>query len=256
MDVAESPNSSTDVLDGEVLWSTRFATFYRHGSDRVARVIKSTTLDRSIRDPTVGWKAVQQIPDHPGIMKVTTCQSDQRVIYMDLARSDLFTMLWESPRRQSARARMRLCKRIIQAVLHLHKHGLAHRDVKPENIVIRNGLRPQLIDFDAVTAQRCVDLEDFHGTLRYAPVAIFAQQTHDPFACDVYATCVVVFEVLNRDAAWERDCKFIGTDTFVGQAKKASLQYPDHVVHALWECATAPCDLNLESVVVHMSHYV
>lgn len=240
-----------------VLWKTPFATFYRHGPHKIARVITSTNLDKTIRDPTIGWKSISQLPSHPGVMQVTVCQSDDRVVFMDRAQSDLFSMLWEGTRRRhSARCSMRLCKRIIQGVLHLHKHGLAHRDVKPENIVIGAGRQPQLIDFDAVTTQRCVKLQDFHGTVRYAPATIFTQQTHDPFDCDVYATCIVIFEILNRDADWERHTKSISMHSMAAQAKKASLQYPDHVVQALYDCVTAPRDANLEDVAQHLSHYV
>jgi serine/threonine protein kinase len=38
-------------------------------------------------------------------------------------------------------------KQIIQALHHLHKEGIAHRDVKTENIIIDKGYNIKLADF-------------------------------------------------------------------------------------------------------------
>mmetsp|Transcript_12192 Transcript_12192/g.10495 ORF Transcript_12192/g.10495 Transcript_12192/m.10495 type:complete len:138 (-) Transcript_12192:483-896(-) len=40
--------------------------------------------------------------------------------------------------------------RIVEGVEHLHQNGLAHLDIKPENIVLTKEFEPKIIDFDTV----------------------------------------------------------------------------------------------------------
>lgn len=43
--------------------------------------------------------------------------------------------------------RLAIAKCILQALHECHKHGVAHNDVKPQNIMIKHGNKCVLIDF-------------------------------------------------------------------------------------------------------------
>lgn len=43
--------------------------------------------------------------------------------------------------------RLSIAKCILQALHECHKHGVAHNDVKPQNIMIKHGNKCVLIDF-------------------------------------------------------------------------------------------------------------
>lgn len=50
---------------------------------------------------------------------------------------------------------LKIMKGCMQALVYLHKIGIAHSDIKPENILINNNLDIQLIDFGISCSKRC-----------------------------------------------------------------------------------------------------
>lgn len=82
-------------------------------------------------------------------------------------------------------------KLVAGSVVHMHDHGVAHLDIKPENIVLRNRhyASPMLIDFEyAIRVDGVADLQSLpaRGTIKYMAPEI----RHDNLAgcpCDVYS---------------------------------------------------------------------
>ena len=58
---------------------------------------------------------------------------------------------------------LKIMKGLLQALVYLHKIGIAHADIKPENILINNNLEIQLIDFGISCAKDC----GVKGTILY-----------------------------------------------------------------------------------------
>lgn len=58
---------------------------------------------------------------------------------------------------------LKIMKGLLQALVYLHKIGIAHADIKPENILINDNLDIQLIDFGISCAKDC----SVKGTVLY-----------------------------------------------------------------------------------------
>lgn len=58
---------------------------------------------------------------------------------------------------------LKIIKGLLKAIVYLHKIGIAHADIKPENILINDKLEIQIIDFGISCAKNCIVL----GTLLY-----------------------------------------------------------------------------------------
>ncbi len=65
--------------------------------------------------------------------------------------------------------RMAIAASVARTLAALHKAGLAHRDLKPDNIILRNGTQPVIIDLGLAKLSGVVDTVPGLGTERYAP---------------------------------------------------------------------------------------
>ncbi|XP_053210141.1 ruvB-like 1 [Panonychus citri] len=94
---------------------------------------------------------------------------------------------------------------IADALTFLHNNlGIAHRDMKVENILFNTEMECKLTDFGF--ARVCFDLstgllrlsETFCGTEPYYAPEIIEREPYNPFLADVWATGVVLFAMLNN----------------------------------------------------------
>ena len=76
--------------------------------------------------------------------------------------------------------RMAIAASVARSVAALHKAGIAHRDLKPDNIILRNGTQPVLIDLGLAKLKGVADVVAGLGTERYAPPEQLAGTDNDP----------------------------------------------------------------------------
>lgn len=101
---------------------------------------------------------------------------------------------------------------VVEAVAYLHGRGIAHRDLKVENIMVtRNGI-VKLIDFgsatvtrDALTGRRSKILENWVGT----PITMAPETNGEPFLdpekADVWSLGVILLRLVSGVYPWEPD---------------------------------------------------
>lgn len=87
------------------------------------------------------------------------------------------------------------------ALLHLHTHGVIHRDMKPENILIKEDGTVKVIDFGiAQLLEEKGDEASGVGRLIGTPSYMSPEQKENPlnvcFASDIYALGIIVYELI------------------------------------------------------------
>lgn len=89
-----------------------------------------------------------------------------------------------------------LAIQIIQALIYLHSLGIAHLDIKPQNILIGRYGRLKLTDFGTanIFKEKKVN-EKFQCSKAYAPPEVFKKVSHDPFKRDIWSLGVTLFYI-------------------------------------------------------------
>lgn len=100
--------------------------------------------------------------------------------------------------------RLAIVATLARAVSRLHAAGIAHRDLKPDNIILRHGRQPVLIDLGLARLSGMVDTAAGLATESYAPPEQKAGRGEERFLGreDVYALGRILAE-MTRDIAPE-----------------------------------------------------
>jgi serine/threonine protein kinase/formylglycine-generating enzyme required for sulfatase activity len=93
-----------------------------------------------------------------------------------------------------------LVKKLAEALHHAHEHGIVHRDVKPQNILLDGAGEPYLVDFGLARDEAEVTLTqvgEVEGTPNYmSPEQVRAERDQIDRRTDIYSLGVVLYEML------------------------------------------------------------
>jgi len=143
--------------------------------------------------------------DHQGIIHFEETFETASSIYLVMeyfGGCDLFSSLEDrSYKPYSEQVAKEIFKQVFAAVTHCHQRGIAHRDIKLENILLDKDGRIKLIDFglcdyvmDVGNAIRlCCDSV---GSPAYISPEILTGKSYDGFKADVWSSGVVLYALL------------------------------------------------------------
>jgi serine/threonine protein kinase len=104
-----------------------------------------------------------------------------------------------------------LGSQIAQAVNHCHERGVAHADLKPENVMVsKDCLHAKLVDF-GMAVDACGPRTDLRGTMPFIAPEILSEAPYTPAPVDVWALGVLILEMLcgtgklNRMMLWPKN---------------------------------------------------
>lgn len=195
-----------------------FSNVYKavSGHNEVAvKVIQLKEKQKNLRQEILENEVqISSAVKHENIMRtnyVLELKNDYLFIISDFADGgDLITILDKNIELKEELI-MRWFSHIVKAVEYLHLSGIAHRDIKPDNVLIHKEVA-KLSDFGY--AKVCVDGNgkvvktcDACGTLEYLSpeqiVCLLDDEPYDPFVADCYSLGVLLFMLVEPDFPYQ-----------------------------------------------------
>lgn len=167
---------------------------------------------------------------HPSIVETVRLCTDHgrwNHVMEYCSEGDLFALVHKGWLKGEAKLKDRLCifKQLVQGVAYLHAHGIAHRDIKLENLLISKDSKIKITDFGVseVFTGTHPGLREAHGMcgqnmgdIRFcspgicgsepyiAPEVLAKKGQYDPRALDVWSTAIVMIYLTFGGAIWSR----------------------------------------------------
>jgi protein-serine/threonine kinase len=167
---------------------------------------------------------------HPNIVETVRLCTDHgrwNHVMEYCAEGDLFSLISKKYLNKDDRESDRLClfKQLVQGINYLHNNGIAHRDIKLENLLISSDSKLKITDFGVsevfsgihpglreAGGQCGVNMGDIRlcapgicGSEPYiAPEVLAKSGPYDPRALDVWSSAIVMIHLVFGGAIWGR----------------------------------------------------
>ncbi|VEU22598.1 DEKNAAC103583 [Brettanomyces naardenensis] len=188
----------------------------RNGDPWYKVVLKAIFKERILVDTWVRDKDLGTIPSeiqilnainkdpHPNIMRIVDFFEDDKCYYLETLQHgdppavDLFDLI-EVKTDMTEIEYKYIYFQCCSALAHLHKHGIVHRDIKDENIIVDKDFVVKLIDFGSAAYTKDGPFGVFVGTIDYAAPEVLNGKPYDGKAQDVWAMGVLLYTLVFKE---------------------------------------------------------
>lgn len=144
---------------------------------------------------------------HPNIVGVHQVFEDNDTAYMAIDfvdGKDLLEILEDPAARLSPEQIVDITHKLLAAIGYVHEHGLLHRDISPDNILLTRQGEPILIDFGAAR-EHVVGTGRKHSALRvvkdgYSPQEFYIAGSDQGPWSDLYALAASLYHAIKNEA--------------------------------------------------------
>ncbi|MBW4541298.1 MAG: serine/threonine protein kinase [Myxacorys chilensis ATA2-1-KO14] len=195
---------------GEELGRGGFGVTYLATHSYLNQTFVIKTLNEALRNTSTFPDSQQKFQDearrlalctHPNIVRISDffIEHEQAYIVMDYIPGQTLDQVVLPNNPLPEAIAIHYIRQIGSALQVVHHHGLLHRDIKPQNIILRQGTQTVvLIDF-GIAREFAADIVQTHTSMissGYAPVEQYLPQAKRTPATDIYALSATLYALL------------------------------------------------------------
>ncbi len=146
---------------------------------------------------------------HPNIVEIYDVGEDegQHFIVMEYIRGKTLKQLTLTRGALSKEEALDVMKQLVSAISTAHKKGIIHRDIKPQNVLVKDDGSIKVVDFGIALAHDAMQLtnsDSILGSVHYLAPEI-ARGENATVQSDIYSLGIVLFELLSGDVPYKGD---------------------------------------------------
>jgi serine/threonine protein kinase len=201
------------------------ATDRSTGRDYAVKVMSSSDLEsRGITHKVETELSILRRISHKHVIHFHEVISDGNLLFIvteNCNGGDLLT--WITDRRTANLPTLKqLFSEICRGLQYLHHEGIAHNDLKPENIIIDANGTAKIIDFGYAKTETMAGDDEKCGTLMYAAPELFSSGRYHTQKSDIWSLGIVLYAMATASFPFNGR-----TDRqIVQQISRAALKYP------------------------------
>ncbi|XP_058085361.1 CBL-interacting serine/threonine-protein kinase 4-like [Magnolia sinica] len=192
---------------GHVLGRGTFAKVYHAGSLINGATVAVKVIDKcKIKNTTMEPRIVREVSamhrlSHPNIIKLHEVMATKSKIYLVMEHAsggDLFSQIMQHGPLSEPIAR-RYFQQLVSALHFCHSNGVAHRDVKPQNLLLDEYGNLKVTDFGLSALPEQLKDGLFHtacGTPAYTAPEVVRRKGYDGTKADAWSCGIILFLLL------------------------------------------------------------
>lgn len=172
------------------------------GTDSGIRVIQGeagTYYWRGLEDYAKEANRLSQFASLPGIISVLNFFYENNTAYMIMDFVDGITLkdyLKQNKGKLPWRKTLELLHPVILSLMEVHKAGIIHRDISPDNIMMSKSGEMVLIDFGAARKVNADQKKTVILKKGYAPLEQYQSDGNQGVWSDVYSFCATIYRII------------------------------------------------------------
>ena len=207
-----------------------------HKTKRYIVVIKMIFKERILVDTWVRDRTLGTIPSEIQIMATLNKKPQENILRLldffedddyyyietpvhgETGCIDLFDLIEFKTNMTELEAKL-IFKQVVSGIRHLHKHGIVHRDIKDENVIVDSKGFVKLIDFGSATYVKSGPFDVFVGTIDYAAPEVLSGDPYEGKPQDIWAIGILLYTIIykenpfyNIDEILEGELKIVPSD--------------------------------------------
>jgi serine/threonine protein kinase len=113
------------------------------------------------------------------------------------SNGELFDLIKKTKSGLKERHAKFIFSKILKGVQAIHKLGMCHRDLKPQNILLDEHFNPKICDFGFTTETDSGKLHDYLGTQNYAAPEMFLKRPYNGIQIDIFSLGVILLNLVS-----------------------------------------------------------